>query len=132
VLDLSTGSLIHASAGHDPPVIISGVDSQFLHTEGGPVLGLIEEAVYVEGKTNLNPGDTLVVYTDGVTEAMDPESRLFSGGRILESVRLNGSRSSSDVLDALLASVRAFAGDAPQSDDITVMVVQFGDARRAA
>jgi sigma-B regulation protein RsbU (phosphoserine phosphatase) len=132
VLDLTTGSLIHASAGHDPPVIISGIDSRFLRTEGGPVLGLIEEAEYVEEKTNLNPGDTLVVYTDGVTEAMDLDSRLFSGERILESVRVNGSRSSSDVLDSLLASVRAFAGDAPQSDDITVMVVQYGDARRAA
>ena len=132
VLDLTTGSLIHASAGHDPPVIVSGLDSRFLQTDGGPVLGLIEGAVYVEERTDLNPGDTLVVYTDGVTEAMDLEAHLFSAERIREALRFSGSRSSSDVLDALLASVRAFVGDAPQSDDITVMVVQFGDARRAA
>src|SRR5688572_11845227 len=132
VLDLATGSLTHASAGHDPPVIISGLDSRFLQTDGGPVLGLIEGAVYVEERTNLNPGDTLVVYTDGVTEAMDLEARLFSGERIREALRFSGSRSSADVLGALLASVRAFVGDAPQSDDITVMVVQYGDARRAA
>jgi len=132
VLDLTTGSLIHASAGHDPPVIVSGLDSRFLQTDGGPVLGLIEGAVYVEERTDLNPGDTLVVYTDGVTEAMDLEAHLFSAERIREALRFSGSRSSSDVLDALLASVRAFVGDAPQSDDITVMVVRFGDARRAA
>jgi sigma-B regulation protein RsbU (phosphoserine phosphatase) len=126
VLDLSTGILIHASAGHDPPVIVSGHGPRFLQSEGGPVLGLIDAAVYAEERTTLNPGDTLVVYTDGVTEAMDPEAHMFSGDRILEAVRFNSSRSSSDVLGALLASVRTFAGDAPQSDDITVMVVQYG------
>jgi phosphoserine phosphatase RsbU/P len=63
---------------------------------------------------------------------MDQESRLFTREHILEAVRFNGRRTSADVLDALLASVRAFAGDAPQSDDITVMVVQYGDARRRA
>ncbi len=132
VLDLTTGSLTHASAGHDPPVIVSGADPRFLEAEGGPVLGLIEQAEYFEETTNLNPGDTLIVYTDGVTEAMDPETTLFTRDRILDAVRFNGPRTSSDVLGALLASVRAFAGDAPQSDDITVMVVQYGDARRRA
>jgi sigma-B regulation protein RsbU (phosphoserine phosphatase) len=132
VLDLTTGSLTHASAGHDPPVIVSGLDPRFLETEGGPVLGLIEGAAYVEERTDLKPGDTLIVYTDGVTEAMDPETQLFSRERILEAVRFNAPRSSADVLGALLSSVRAFAGDAPQSDDITVMVVQYGDARRRA
>jgi len=132
VLDLSTGSLTHASAGHDPPVIVSGAGPRFLEAEGGPVLGLIEEAVYVEESTILEPGDTLIVYTDGVTEAMDAETSLFTRDRILEAVRFNHPVTSSDVLGALLASVRAFAGDAPQSDDITVMVVQYGDARRRA
>ena len=132
VLDLTTGSLTHASAGHDPPVIVSGADPRFLEAEGGPVLGLIEQAEYFEETTNLNLGDTLIVYTDGVTEAMDSETTLFTRDRILDAVRFNGPRTSSDVLGALLASVRAFAGDAPQSDDITVMVVQYGDARRRA
>jgi len=132
VLDLTTGNLTSASAGHDPPVIVTGDDSRFLETEGGPVLGLIEEAVYVEESTTLNPGDTLVVYTDGVSEAMDPETQSFTRERILEAVRFNNSRTSADVLDTLLASVHAFAGDAPQHDDITVMVVQYGDIRRRA
>ena len=105
---------------------------RFLEAEGGPVLGLIEQAEYFEETTNLNPGDTLIVYTDGVTEAMDPETTFFTRDRILDAVRFNGPRTSSDVLGALLASVRAFAGNAPQSDDITVMVVQYGDARRRA
>jgi sigma-B regulation protein RsbU (phosphoserine phosphatase) len=93
---------------------------------------LLEQAEYFEETTNLNLGDTLIVYTDGVTEAMDPETTLFTRDRILEAVRFNHPLTSSDVLGALLASVRAFAGDAPQSDDITVMVVQYGDARRRA
>ena len=110
------------------PVPIRG----FWRQKGGRPLGLLEHAEYVEETTNLNPGDTLIVYTDGVTEAMDLETTLFTRDRILDAVRFNGPRTSSDVLDALLASVRAFAGDAPQSDDITVMVVQYGDARRRA
>jgi sigma-B regulation protein RsbU (phosphoserine phosphatase) len=82
-----------------------------------------------QGVVQLAPGDMLVLYTDGVTEAQDGQEAFFGKERLLEVVRTNLGRPVQDVQDALLAEVHQFVGDAPQFDDIALMVVVRGSAK---
>jgi sigma-B regulation protein RsbU (phosphoserine phosphatase) len=93
---------------------------------GGPVLGLIDATEYKEQSTQLERGDTVVVYTDGVTEALDSKGEFFTAGRILETLATVPMQSTSAILGGLVDALHGFVGDAPQSDDITVMAVRYG------
>jgi sigma-B regulation protein RsbU (phosphoserine phosphatase) len=128
VLDPVTGALTYGSAGHDPPAIVSGgnVKPRFMGVNGGPVLGLIDATEYKEQSTQLERGDTVVVYTDGVTEALDSKGEFFTAGRILETLATVPMQSTSAILGGLVDALHGFVGDAPQSDDITVMAVRYG------
>ena len=86
-------------------------------------LGIFEDATWEQATAHLAPGDVLVLYTDGITEAQDRQEAFFGAGRLLEVAQANLGRSAQDMQDALIAEVRAFAGDAPQFDDIALMVV---------
>ena len=77
----------------------------------------------------LGPGDLLLLYTDGITEAQNGTASFFDEDRLLEVVRDSLGRSARDIQDGLIAKVDAFVGDAPQSDDITLMVVVRGSAQ---
>jgi sigma-B regulation protein RsbU (phosphoserine phosphatase) len=124
VLDLETGDLVYASAGHDPPVVVSGPSSEprFLEVDGGPVLGLLEASEYRAQRTTLKSGDALVLYTDGVSEALDEKGEFFTTDRLRD---LLAKRANTDLAPSVYEAVKAFAGRAPQSDDITVMAVRF-------
>ncbi len=128
MLDLDSGVLRYGTAGHDPPVLVSDTGADFLNTEGGPPLGLIEDAEYGEERWVWAPGNTLVLYTDGVTEAMDGEAGLFTGHRVLETLRLGSPPTPGEAIGLLLEAVRNFAGSTPQSDDITLLAVRYGPA----
>jgi len=127
VLDPVTGELTYGGAGHDPPAIVSGGNAKprFMDVDGGPVLGLIAVTEYKEQRTHLERGDTVIVYTDGVTEALDVNGEFFTAGRILETLAAVPIQSTSAILGALLDALHGFVGDAPQSDDITVMAVRY-------
>jgi sigma-B regulation protein RsbU (phosphoserine phosphatase) len=133
-LDLATGKLTYGSAGHDPPVFLKGgsAEASLMLSEGSPVLGLMDDADFGEQQTMLNPGDSLFLYTDGITEAMNTDKQLFGGERLLETLRLEAPSTNGRLearLAGVMAAVRRFAGDAPQSDDITVMVLRYRPAR---
>jgi len=90
------------------------------------VLGIDEEASYREERLKLAPGDMLFLYTDGVTEAMDPDGRLFSEGRLKESLdRTGGAVAVREILETVRKDVGAFAGTAEQSDDITMVGLRY-------
>jgi sigma-B regulation protein RsbU (phosphoserine phosphatase) len=127
ILDPSSGELVYAGAGHDPPVLRPGAGGppRFLDLDGGPVLGLIEAAEYRSQRTRLSPGDELVLYTDGVSEALDVSGDFYTAERLLERVGELPRDGASELTREVLASVKRFAGAAPQSDDITVMTVRF-------
>ena len=126
-VDLVTGKLICGSAGHDPPVFIGGnSEVSLMNLVGGTVLGLMDDADLSEQEAVLRPGDSLVLYTDGITEAMNTKQQLFGVERILETVRGMEFRSTRVLLEGVLTAVRRFAGEAPQSDDITVLVLRYG------
>jgi sigma-B regulation protein RsbU (phosphoserine phosphatase) len=118
------GRLQYCNAGHNPPLVVGPDDFRRLE-RGGPIVGLFEAAVYEEETVTLSVGDWLIVYSDGVSEAMSADGEEFGEGRILSSVRENLEREPQAVLDALFADVRDFARGAAQSDDITAMVLRF-------
>ena len=126
VLDPATGDLAYGGAGHDPPVIVPRGDAKprFMDVDGGPVLGLIDAAEYTEQHTKLERGDTVVVYTDGVPEALDSEGEFFTPERLIETLASVPKESTSAILEGLLGALREFVGDAPPSDDVTVMAVR--------
>ncbi len=127
VVDLATGELAYASAGHDAPVLVGvpGTEPRFLELDGGPVLGLIEVSQYPEQRTTLSSGDTLVLYTDGVSEALDEGGDFFTTDRLLQHLAKTPPGSTAEIARSVYEAVKAFAGRAPQSDDITVMAVRY-------
>jgi sigma-B regulation protein RsbU (phosphoserine phosphatase) len=125
-LDAETGELTYASAGHDAPVLLpgGGGSPRFLELDGGPVLGLLEVSDYPLRRTRLLTNDTLVLYTDGVSEATDENGAFFSLERLVDVLAKSPGGTITEVTDTVLDKVKAFAGQAPQSDDITVMAVR--------
>ena len=125
ILDPTTGGLSYANAGHNPPYLLSaqnGDPVQALRRTGMP-LGVLEEATWERGSGQISSGDALVLYTDGIPEAQNGHEEFFSEQRFLEIIQSNRGRSAQDMQDLLLAEVHSFVADAPQLDDITLMVV---------
>ena len=124
IIDPRTGDARCMSAGHNPPAIVGKSGVRLLSVESGRPLGLFEGSEYVESTFRLEAGERLVLYTDGVTEAFDQDRNEFGEPRLvalLERIGLAGSVE--DLGNAILHEVSAFAGEAPQSDDITVLIV---------
>jgi len=126
VLDVANGDLTFALAGHDPPVFVpADGDPEPLQVEGGRVLGLIEGSDYPVNRLRLGHRDALVMFTDGVSEAQNTEGGFFEIDRIVQTVRQHRHEDANAVTETLLEAVRGFAGEAPQSDDITLMTLRF-------
>ncbi|HHH41792.1 MAG TPA: hypothetical protein ENK56_07275 [Chloroflexi bacterium] len=136
VLDPPSGRLTYASAGHNPPYLVraageAGRAVQTLRRTGIP-LGILDEGTWERRTVHLAPGDLLVLYTDGVTEAQNAQGRFFGEERLLAVLQAHRERPAQAVCDALLTAVREFAGGAPPSDDITLVVVARQGARKEA
>ena len=126
ILDTSTGELVFANAGHNPPLVLrSAGDITFLRTVNGLALGVMEEAPYRRESLRLEAGDTLLLYTDGVTEAMDPTDELYGDQRLQRAVEELAGKPLPEMTAGLLEGVTAFAAGAAQSDDITIMAVRY-------
>jgi len=123
-LDPVSGTLTYCNAGHNPPYLLSPADGGEVRklARTGIPLGIPENATWSQGAVRLAPGDVVVLYTDGITEAQDGRDMFFGEERLLEALRASLGRSARDIQDALLAEVRRFVGDAPQYDDITLVV----------
>jgi len=130
VLDPATGTLTYCNAGHNPPYLSArnGDTVQALRRTGMP-LGIAGGVTWEQDVVQFASGDMLVLYTDGVTEAQNAQETFFGKERLLEVVRTNLGRPAQDVQDALLAEIHEFVGDAPQFDDIALMVVVRGSAK---
>ncbi len=127
VLD-SAGRLTYCNGGHNPPFVVGPSGVRRLET-GGPVVGLLNEVLFDEGIVQLAPGDRVVVFSDGVSDAPSADEEPFGEDRILallESVlAATPSLDATSLVEALLAAVRVFTLGAPQYDDITAMVVRY-------
>jgi phosphoserine phosphatase RsbU/P len=126
ILDTKSGELTYANGGHNPPLHLKRDGTvAWLPKSGSLVVGGMGDAPYRREQLLLEPGDCLFLYTDGVTEAMNTHEKLFSEQRLerdLSALHGNGIK---DVVYGIMANIRAFTGDAPQSDDITMMLIKY-------
>jgi serine phosphatase RsbU (regulator of sigma subunit) len=125
------GRLVVCNAGHNPPVLITQTGVRRLEN-GGTVVGLFENAQYGEESVQLADGDTIVIFSDGVSEAMSATEDEFGDDRLIDVATRAGKGTAQEVVDGLLDAVRTFTLGAPQSDDITVVVVRYRDPARAS
>ena len=119
-----SGQLTYCNAGHNPPVLLTRRGVTRLET-GGLILGLFAQAVYEQETVSLESGDVLVVYSDGVTEALNTEGQEFGDDRLLACVEANRGGTPAEILDRLLSSVRQFAMGTAQHDDVTALVLRY-------
>jgi serine phosphatase RsbU (regulator of sigma subunit) len=131
VLDVETGELLYANAGHTPPYLLKqdvGAHPIVLHA--GVPLGVVEEFSFEPVHTKLSPGDAIVLYTDGVTEAADVHGALFGDDRLIETLDAHERLSCVEIVDGVFGAVQAFSTGAPQADDIAVLVVRYAGPAR--
>lgn len=126
ILNLRTGELSYANGGHNPPIIVreSGEVAE-LPITGGIAMGIMPGFSYDQGSLTLEKGDTLFLYTDGISEAMDTEGREFTVDRLVASLSESHRQSLDIVVSNVTDAVSRFVGDAPQHDDITYLVVRY-------
>ena len=128
VYDPYSGEVTYSSAGHDPPVVVRPDGSaEQLPGTGGIALGIAPEPIFTtnltENTVTLAPGETLVLYTDGVSEAMNAEQEEFGTDRLLRVFEGNPPQHAADAMTKVFGAVAEFAGDAPASDDITCLAL---------
>jgi sigma-B regulation protein RsbU (phosphoserine phosphatase) len=125
VLDEKTKSLVYANAGHPPPLLMRRGEDRFRALEvTGIALGVVEGMKYEERQIDLLPGDILVLYTDGVNEAINDREEQYGLARLCRTVRGSRDLSAQGILDAILKDIALFAGDQAQFDDITMIVLK--------
>lgn len=130
ILEIDTGRFTYSNAGHNPPLIArNGGSYEFLKVDSGFVLAGWEGFRYKTAELFFKPGDRLVMYTDGVTEALNPDEELFGESRLMET--LNEPSSSSIPLEELVHKIRnsisIFESGTQQADDITIMALSFNE-----
>jgi serine phosphatase RsbU (regulator of sigma subunit) len=117
------GTFVYCNGGHNAPVLLRRGAMSRLET-GGTILGMFETATYEQEALTLEPGDTLVAFSDGISEAQNPAGEDYGEDRLLACLEVNRGASPMEVRDALLASVRAFVSGAQPTDDMTVLVLR--------
>ena len=129
-IDCDTGKLTYCNAGHFPPILLRADERSETLDAGGPLLGAIEGAEFITGELVLEPGDTLVAYSDGVLECCNPSGEEFGPERLLTVIRDAERYSAHDTLVVLLAALQDFANGSALRDDVSLTVIQR-DARSA-
>ncbi len=122
-LDTKKHQLTYSNAGHDNPFLLTSGKITRLK-KGGIVLSIMDKFPYEEEMLDFSRGDVLVIYTDGIAEAMNSKGEMFGVQRLSEILQENQQESSTKIIDIVFDAVKKFAGAAPQSDDITMVVVK--------
>ncbi len=126
VVDLRTGHVEFASAGHNPPAIRHADGSvEFVKSKSGLVMAAMEDVRYQTQTCELLPGDTLFLYTDGVTEATNSNDELFGEARLLDTLAKSKDLATTDICKFVKNEIDSFVNGAPQFDDITMMGVKY-------
>jgi len=125
VLEPGSGLLVYSNAGHNPPLLLSSTapEAPLLLKNTGMALGVLEDSTWQSGRVQIERGDALILYSDGITEAEDEKHEFYQMQRLMEVARKNAGRPAAAIRDAILGSVQQFMGGAEQSDDIALLVV---------
>jgi sigma-B regulation protein RsbU (phosphoserine phosphatase) len=123
VLDPGSGRLEYVNAGHEPLYVVGPDGVRARLNPSGPAVGLMPGTIYARVTINLAPGDVLMGYTDGLTEARSPEGERFTRNRLL-SLLTSTPYSAGDLLEKVKTSLFTFIGNAPRDDDVTLIAVQ--------
>ena len=125
IIDPSTGAMTYCNAGHYPPYLLRAHNGGAVEslTGTGMVLGVEKDVKWQQASAQLAPGDVLVLYTDGITDAEDERGAFFGQERLLETVQASLGSSAQDIQDSLLTAVHNFVGNSVQFDDMALMVV---------
>jgi sigma-B regulation protein RsbU (phosphoserine phosphatase) len=130
VLDLPTGRLRYCNAGHDAPLLIGDVGIGLLPVESNLPVGIVSEWRYKQQDTVINPQTTIFLYTDGLTEAENVRHELFKEKRILKTAQ-QSTRQPKELISQMMATVKTFVGEAEQSDDLTMLAIQYTKQQHA-
>ena len=126
IVDLTTGVLTYANAGHNYPVLVrNGKSPAFLRSKPNFVLGRRRLVRYQENRTKLRPGDKLVLYTDGVTEAQSPDESFFGDDRLLSVIDAAKEQNQQEMIVSLRAAIDAFENGSEHHDDATALALSF-------
>lgn len=123
-LEPERGRLTFLNAGHNPPLIVHAGGTMEQLASGGLPLGIMADAEFREGRTQLHPGDVLVIYSDGVSEAVNPTGEEFGPTRLYEVVARNLDASASGIRDRIESALTKFCQGTPAADDITLVIVK--------
>ena len=125
VLDTATGRLDYANGGHNYPLLYETATGDIHQLRAqGIVLGIIPEPQFEQRSVTMAPGDVLLLYTDGVTEMMNPARELFGDDRLTAVLREHHRGGPQEIIDAILAALQEFAAGQSQSDDVTMVVLK--------
>jgi phosphoserine phosphatase RsbU/P len=126
VLDPAYGGLDYVNAGHEPALVI-GRDGNIRELRPtGPALGMMEDSTFRAEESMLEPGERLIAFTDGLAEALSPEGEAYGGERLRTLLTENSSAAAPDLVEKIVASVKAFARQAEPHDDLTMLAVSRG------
>jgi len=123
-IDCDRGELTYCNAGHFPPLLLRAGGQTDLLQEGGPLLGAIEQAEFQSASLVLEPGDTVVAYSDGVLECCNPSGEEFGPDRLAATLRCAEGQSAHTKLMTVLATLQDYANGSPLCDDVSLTVIQ--------
>ncbi len=123
------GRLLYTNAGHNPPILLRSDGTTELLEAGGLILGILKNQSYRQKSVEFHPNDVLVLYTDGITEALNDREEEFGEDRLMRVIRKNRSSRAEELAATILAEVERFSGGKEQSDDITLLIVKAGTER---
>ncbi len=126
ILNLSTGKFIYVNAGHNPPLLCRRDRAEYLPKAQNPILGVRGGMAFAAETLVLQPGDSLFLYTDGVTEARDEAKEFFGEQRLQEILSATAGQGAEKQMETVLEKLFAFVGEANQSDDITMLALAYG------
>jgi sigma-B regulation protein RsbU (phosphoserine phosphatase) len=124
VFDPATGELAYANAGHNPPILVRASGDAEMLEGGGLVLGILSIAPYSEMCATLQPGDMLVLYSDGVTEANNPDFEQFDEERLIAVLKAHRRDPPATIVEGVKKALIEFCAGAPQADDITLLIAK--------
>ena len=126
ILNTQTSDLEYSNAGHHLPYLIRRDGSlTILENTGGMALGVLEEATFSVKHAGLEPWECIFLYTDGITEAMNSASDVYGEPRLEQILSRHHEQSPTEIIQATIDNVRAYAGDAPQADAITLLAIRY-------